>query len=238
MTRRESHSGKIGGKISGRILALAPLPAEKKAIASALSAMGHVAESRRIGSTEVLRFAQLNLELAIAGHGKAQFALQTQFYLQHLPNARAVICVGSAGSLTRVVGVADVVVAENTIEHDFRLRFIERPLPSFPADPKLLSSLRSMNPTKFPLHFGAIASGDEDIIDADRAAELYEKTGALAVAWEGAGGARACSFNQMPYLEIRGVTDTADHQAVGDFGRNLQTAMRNVAEVLVALSMN
>jgi nucleoside phosphorylase len=55
-----------------------------------------------------------------------------------------------------------------------------------------------------------IASGDEDIVTIERAAELHTQTGAVAVAWEGAGVARACLFSQIPYLEIRGITDTAD----------------------------
>jgi len=55
------------------------------------------------------------------------------------------------------------------------------------------------------------------------------RTGALAVAWEGAGGARACHFSGIPFLEIRGITDSADSDAASDFGANLEGAMRNVA---------
>ena len=52
------------------------------------------------------------------------------------------------------------------------------------------------------------------------------------MAWEGAGGARACRFNQIAFLELRAITDTADHDAPGDFAANLQIAMANAAALV------
>ena len=63
---------------------------------------------------------------------------------------------------------------------------------------------------------------------------LHQSTNALAVAWEGAGGARAARFSNVPFVEIRGVTDTADHDAPSDFKKNLETAMRNVATFIMS----
>ncbi len=82
------------------------------------------------------------------------------------------------------------------------------------------------------MHFGDVASGDEDIVSVDRARALRAATGAVAVAWEGAGGARACVFSQTPYLEMRGVTDQATVDAPAAFRQNLALAMRNIATVL------
>ena len=67
------------------------------------------------------------------------------------------------------------------------------------------------------------------MVETERKRALHESTGALAVAWEGAGGARACAFNRIPFIEIRGVTDTADHNAASDFEENLEVAMCNLA---------
>ena len=74
----------------------------------------------------------------------------------------------------------------------------------------------------FKVHFGKVASGDEDIIERIRAQELNTLTGALAVAWEGAGGARASCFMGIPHLEIRGLTDIADNDAPIVFDENLK----------------
>jgi adenosylhomocysteine nucleosidase len=82
------------------------------------------------------------------------------------------------------------------------------------------------------VHFGDVASGDEDIVSAERARALRAATGAVAVAWEGAGGARACAFSETPYLEMRGVTDQATVDAPAPFRQNLSLAMRNIATLL------
>ncbi|HMB33077.1 MAG TPA: acyltransferase, partial [Methylomirabilota bacterium] len=84
----------------------------------------------------------------------------------------------------------------------------------------------------FAVHFGDVASGDEDIVSVDRAQALRDATGALAVAWEGAGGARACAFSATPYLELRAVTDQANVEASSHFAQHLPLAMRNLATLL------
>ena len=60
-------------------------------------------------------------------------------------------------------------------------------------------------------------------------------TGAIAVAWEGAGAARACEFSNVPFLEVRGMSDSANESPEAFFG-NIPTAMRNVAQILGQLA--
>jgi adenosylhomocysteine nucleosidase len=82
------------------------------------------------------------------------------------------------------------------------------------------------------LHFGPVASGDEDVICSQRARELAAETGALCVAWEGSGAARACRFSAVPFVEVRCVTDYADKAAAQDFDANLVLCMANLAALL------
>ena len=83
------------------------------------------------------------------------------------------------------------------------------------------------------MHFGPIASGDEDVVDIERKRALRELTGGLVVAWEGAGGARACQFSDTPFVEIRGVTDSADSDAPSDFEANRESVMQNLATLII-----
>ena len=78
-----------------------------------------------------------------------------------------------------------------------------------------------------------MAGGDEDVIDVERGKELRGSTTRIAVAWEGVGGARASAFNEIPYLELRGATDTANHEAPVVFYVNLKIAMNNIAHLLL-----
>jgi adenosylhomocysteine nucleosidase len=169
------------------------------------------------------------------GLGKVQFAVQTQHVLDLGRDWDVVICAGVAGALVEGLAVGDVVVATETVEHDVRNRFGPPLLPRFSGAATIIQSLRDVKPppNTFSLRFGPIASGDEDVIAVERQKELRLSTGALAVAWEGAGGARACQFSGVPFVEIRGLTDSANSSAATDFAANLEAAMRNVATVIV-----
>lgn len=176
-----------------------------------------------------------NLQVLIGGHGKVQFALSTQLLIQKY-EPKLVICAGAAGALIEDLNPGDIVVGEHTIEHDYNLRFISRPLPEFPAHLTTLETLkRRQNNIEVPIHFGRLASGDEDIMDQERAQAVRKLTDAIAVAWEGAGGARAAKLHNVPFIEIRAITDGADLTAARDFKAHIQSSMKNLAEVIKLL---
>ncbi len=202
----------------------------------AFAKRGFRAKSSTTGKLSVVQLSDLRVTLAPGGLGKAQFALQTQHLLDTCSDWDVIICAGAAGALTDGVCVGDVVVATTTVEHDYNNKFNTRPLPKFDGAGTTIADLRSVSESlhSFRVHFGPIASGDEDVVETERGKELHESTGALAVAWEGAGGARACAFSGVPFVEIRGVTDTANHTAAADFAENLELAMNNLATLITS----
>jgi len=217
-----------------KTLAAVPIRSESSFLVQAFTKRGFREEKSRIGRLPVTHLPELDLTLACGGLGKAQFAVQTQHLLDMCPDWDLVVCAGAAGALVDELAVGDVVVATETVEHDLRNRFGEPLLPRFGGDAAVVAELHSLAPlpSSFRVHVGPIASGDEDVVDGDRRETLHERTGALAVAWEGAGGARACQFSGIPFVEIRGITDRADSDAALDFGENLREAMANVAILL------
>ena len=66
----------------------------------------------------------------------------------------------------------------------------------------------------------------------ERIRELIDSTGALVVAWEGAGGARAAQLSDIPFLEIRGISDGAGENAFEEFWANIPIAVGNVAAIV------
>jgi adenosylhomocysteine nucleosidase len=212
------------------------LRSEINFFAGALHDCGHTSDAMMIGRIEAQHFPALDIVVARGGHGKTQYGVQTQHLLDHLRDVEAVICFGAAGALAEELSVGDLVLATETVEHDYTERFSPHPLPRFAGDATLLAAVRHLplGSLPFAVHFGIVASGDEDIIELERGAALRQATEACAVAWEGAGGARACAFSTVPFIELRGITDTADHNAPADFETNLYVAMANVA-ALVAM---
>jgi adenosylhomocysteine nucleosidase len=217
-----------------RTLIVLPLQTEIDHLSDALRADGLRLERTAAGRLDVVSLPEIGAVLARGGHGKAQFALHTRHLLDHAGQVDLVICAGAAGALVEGIAVGDVVVGIRTVEHDFQRRFSGRPAPVFDGDAATIQSLRALATREagFALHFGDVASGDEDIVSVDRAQALRLATGALAVAWEGAGGARACAFSGTPYLELRAVTDQANVEASSHFAQNLPVAMRNLATLV------
>jgi adenosylhomocysteine nucleosidase len=217
-----------------RTLIALPLQTEIDHLSDALRADGLRLEHTAAGRLDVVSLPEIGAVLARGGHGKAQFALHTRHLLDHAGQVDLVICAGAAGALVEGIAVGDVVAGIRTVEHDFLRRFSGRPAPVFDGDAAAIQSLRALATREagFALHFGDVASGDEDIVSVDRAQALRLATGALAVAWEGAGGARACAFSGTPYLELRAVTDQANVEASSHFAQNLPVAMRNLASLV------
>jgi adenosylhomocysteine nucleosidase len=214
-------------------LVITPLEKELLFFLAACVARGWHWESTKIGRLPVYYLPEPGLWIVKGGTGKVQFGVQTQHLMDNTPPWDLVICAGAAGALSDDLAIGDVIVGTSTVEHDYQNKFNERPRPIFKGADFAIESLQDLSyPAGFSVYFGRIASGDEDIVTTERGRELREMTGALVAAWEGAGGAKACLFSQTPFLEIRGVTDTADHNAATDFEANLETAMGHVAALI------
>jgi len=215
------------------ILIITPLVKEHEALLATLPDSS--SQQVTLGKLTALHLPGPDILLAIGGVGKAQFALQTTHLLDSMDAPpEVVICAGASGAVDEMLAIGDVVVGVETIEHDFTTRFNPKPRPRFEGHPPTIDALRALKGFDFRVAFGTIASGDEDIIAHARRAELHAQTGADAVAWEGAGGARACAFMGVPYVEIRGVSDSASESAPAEFRVNLQIAMGNIACLILA----
>ena len=217
-------------------LIITPMREELDFLVQGCTKAGFRADSATVGRLPVVRLPDLRVTLARGGLGKVQFAVQTQHLLDTCSDWDLIVCAGAAGAFANEVSVGNVVVATTTVEHDYNNKFSERALPKFDGAEAAIAELRSVSHSAkaFSIHFGPIASGDEDVVETERKRALHESTGALAVAWEGAGGAKACAFSGIPFVEIRGVTDTADYKAASDFEENLEIAMSNLATLITA----
>lgn len=215
-------------------LVVCPMRREMDVLVHTWAGLGHQSERAQLGRLAAVRLPDLGIAAAVGGTGKAQFAVQTEHLLDASPGWDLVICAGAAGALADELSVGDVAIATSTVEHDYGNRFNHRPLPRFDAAGDVVDTFRGLRreDSSFEVHFGVVASGDEDIVDAGRRGELRRQVRAIAVAWEGAGGARACAFSGVPFVEIRGITDRADDRAPADFHANLNIAMANLASLI------
>lgn len=219
------------------MLVIIPTQLERDALERYFTVEHIPSETQIIGKLSVTYYASLTITVATGGLGKTQFAVHTQ-HLIDAGNWDLVICAGAAGSLVDHLAVGDVIIATETVEHDIR-KIGGQPSPRFGSSEKVVELYRTIAEAvrPFAVHFAPIASGDEDVASAERRKDIHARTMARAVAWEGAGAARACRFSNVPFIEIRSVTDSADHPGVvADFKKNVNLAMGNIAVMVIALA--
>jgi adenosylhomocysteine nucleosidase len=220
-------------------LIIIPTEMELDAFIKEYNKKGMRHESVNLGILKLDEFVETGTGVTLGGLGKVQFAVQTQYCINRIDELKRVLCVGASGGLKNGLNFGDVVVATETVEHDIRKH--SRPMmPRFSSDESILKQFLTLAEKKrdFTIHFGPVASGDEDIMTESRKHELRTQTGAIAVAWEGAGAARACLFSNLPFAEIRGICDLADQNARDDFYVHLELVMSNLAKVTMDWIMN
>ena len=220
------------------MLVVAPITAEFEALAGVFDERWGSPVLGQAGRVAVREYVAAGVILAEGGFGKVQYGVTTQHLLDHLPDVTLVVCAGVAGGLSGEVRVGDVVVATATVEHDFYSEVLRRVPPRIDGSAEHLATLAGaveQTDTPFRVHFAPIASGDEGISDRDRKADIRARTDALAVAFEGAGGARAALFSGVPYLEVRAISDMAEGDIITELEANLPGVMQNVAAVVANL---
>lgn len=162
--------------------------------------------------------------LARCGIGKVNAAALTQALLSL--GAARVIFTGVAGAVAPGLAVGDLVVSDDALQHDldatalgYRLGEVPGEAWCWRADARLvqlaleaaaeLADVRTVR--------GRVASGDAFIADPARVAWLRERFDATCAEMEGAAAAQVCSKWGVPFVIIRSISDTADHEAHVDF---------------------
>lgn len=183
--------------------------------------------------------------LAQSGIGKVNATICTQM-LVDLYQPDALLFSGVAGGLLPNMQVGDLVIASHLIQYDMDLTAFGRRHGEIPghdrmveSDPGLVQKAAEAFDLAFPgsvdgpnLMLGTVVSGDRFISDAETLRWLQREFAALATEMEGAAVGYTCSLNKLPFVIVRGLSDTAGESASGDFEDNLHIVCRNSYRLL------
>lgn len=161
--------------------------------------------------------------------GKVNSAVCAQIMiLEYSP--RLVINLGVAGGVG--VGIGDLVVASQCVQHDFDPTPLGDPLGCLSicrgeeeesfiqlhSDKQAAEVLLEEAKTIYGgAHLGVIATGDAFVADPAKSRWLNETFGAKAVEMEGASIAQACYMNRVPFAVLRAISDNANDESPADF---------------------
>lgn len=145
----------------------------------------------------------------------------------------AVINSGTAGGMDETLEIFDTVVSDEAAYHDVDAEILTEFHPwldsvFFQADEELLLLAKKAADHfsgRQKVVFGRMVTGEQFIADEKRA-EINARYAPLSVDMETAAIAHVCYVNQIPFIAVRTITDTANHSGVENFELNCEKASR------------
>lgn len=190
-------------------------------------------------------FSGVNVVVGQSGIGKVNAAVCTQIMID-LFEVDFIICCGVAGAVDNSIKIGDVVISTSAVQHDVIVStFGYKPgqiprmdVVEFPADEKLVKLAykagRSVL-TQNRVHLGKVLTGDRFIQDTHEKTRLREVFEGSCVEMEGAAIAHVCYLNNLPYVIIRSISDTADGKASEDYDKFANLAVDNSFKIVRSL---
>lgn len=149
---------------------------------------------------------------------------------------------GTAGGMASGLEIFDTVISTEVCYHDVAPDILTEFHPwmksvFFPADGELIKqSKAAVNKMKLTgkVIWGWMVTGEAFITDEDRQ-KICDEFSPLTVDMETASIAHVCYVNNIPFLAIRCVTDTAAHSGIDNFEENCTKASVIAKNITVAL---
>ena len=171
------------------------------------------------------------------GIGTTNAAIATQILIDTY-GAGAIINSGTAGGMDARLELFDTVVCTGAVYHDVQeaiLTAFHPKLPSihFKACETLIKKSKNVK-TNGKICYGSLVTGNK-FIDDDGRDEINAKFEPLAVDMETASIAHVCYVNNVPYVAVRTITDTANHSGVGTFEENCPKASQISKDIVLGM---
>lgn len=159
-------------------------------------------------------------------------------------HADAVINVGIAGAAGEGLQVMDVVISDEVAFHDADT-VITKFYPftnRFAADSRLIrlaeKCCAQMEDRGFNYRVGSIATGDLFVNDAEVKADIVRRLAPDCIEMEGAAIGQVAYMNEVPFLVIRTMSDSADDSADDTYDNFLEVAANHSAQIIINMLKN
>ena len=177
-----------------------------------------------------------------SGIGKVAASVTTSLLIQQY-GVNMVINTGSAGGIGEGLQVGDVVFSEKLAYFDvdvtgFGYEYGQLPagMPLyFEASKYIINEMKkAAEKTGQQVRSGLIVTGDSFVNSPEKIAEIKSHfPEALACEMEGAAIAQTARQFNIPFLVVRAISDTADHQATMSFDEFIDEAGKRSAEMVI-----
>jgi adenosylhomocysteine nucleosidase len=180
------------------------------------SSMQHVHTEDYSGVTYVVgNIGDQSVVAAVCGVGKVFAAICAEAMILKF-QVDCVINIGVAGTLCKELGIMDMAVADQVVQHDMNTSALGDPIGLLsglnqiflPSDDKMRKLLCSCIEEKgIGYKVGTIATGDIFMHKETQKALLHERFGAIACEMEGGAIGHVCHVNAVPFAILRSISD-------------------------------
>lgn len=172
---------------------------------------------------------------------KVNAAMAAQVLIDHCA-VDVIINAGTAGGMDERLGIFDTAVCTEVVYHDVDPAMLQNYHPHFDtvvfkSDAGLLESSHAAAAKlkrEGKVYWGRMATGESFITDEGRP-EINARFAPLSVDMETAAIAHVCRLNEVPFIAVRSITDTADHSGFGSFEENCVTASVVTRDFVLAM---
>ena len=187
------------------------------------------------------RVSGMEIVALFSGVCKVNAAIATQILIDTY-DVSVVINAGTAGGMDERLRVFDTVISTEVAYHDVAPQILTEFHPwmktiYFPANEGLLELSRcAVRKTGMDgkVYWGRMVTGEAFIADEGRKS-INERFSPLSVDMETASIAHVCYANEIPFISIRSITDTAAHCGEGCFEENCHKASTIAKDITIAL---
>lgn len=184
-----------------------------------------------------------NVEVVVLFSGvcKVNAAIATQILIDTF-HVNTIINAGTAGGMNEKLEIFDTVISTEVAYHDVSPNILTEFHPwletvFFKADQGLMSVAKmavDKLEQKYKVFWGRMVTGEAFIADEGRK-KINEQFEPLTVDMETASIAHVCYVNNIPFISVRSITDTASHSGTGHFEENCEKAAGIAKDITVAL---
>ncbi|MGN0426904.1 MAG: 5'-methylthioadenosine/adenosylhomocysteine nucleosidase [Agathobacter sp.] len=159
---------------------------------------------------------EVEVVAAVCGVGKVFAAICAEAMILKF-GVDMVINIGVAGSLTKDLGVLDVALADQVVQHDMDTSPIGDPVGLLSGineiflktDAKMRALMQEcLEDKKIKYLVGTVATGDQFIATDEKRVWIRNHFGAIAAEMEGGSIGHVCYINKVPFLILRSISDS------------------------------
>ena len=171
--------------------------------------------TEEISSVQFVNIGEVEVVAAVSGVGKVFAAICTEAMILKY-QVDMVVNIGVAGTLCKELGVMDVALASQVVQHDMNTSALGDDIGLLsginqiyiPSDEKMTALMEQCIAEK-EIHYkvGTIATGDLFMQGERQKEKLHQRFDAIAAEMEGGSIGHVCYMNHVPFTVLRTISD-------------------------------